>query len=60
MGKLSFINLEIYRLTDGSAWVLGEWLLKRAADNPGGVFTLLLKRFDGDGWRIVHDHTSSR
>ena len=24
----------------------------------GGVFTLVLRRLD-DGWRIVHDHTSS-
>jgi hypothetical protein len=25
---------------------------------PHGLFTLLLRRFDG-AWRIVHDHTSS-
>ena len=25
---------------------------------PGGLFTVVLRRFS-DGWKIVHDHTSS-
>ncbi|MBA3248624.1 MAG: nuclear transport factor 2 family protein, partial [Pyrinomonadaceae bacterium] len=32
--------------------------LTRANDNPRGRFTLLLRR-TAQGWRIVHDHTSS-
>jgi len=34
------------------------WKLEREHDQPHGLFTLLLRRFD-ESWRIVHDHTSS-
>jgi ketosteroid isomerase-like protein len=47
------------RLSSESAWVFGHWELVRAQDHPGGVFTLILRKFP-DGWKIVHDHTSSR
>lgn len=57
MGVLSFSNLEINVLTKDSAFVLGNWELKRANDNPKGAFTLVFRRTK-DGWRIVHDHTS--
>jgi ketosteroid isomerase-like protein len=41
--------------------VTGSWELEVAGQEkrPGGVFTLIWRRF-GDGWKIVHDHTSSR
>ena len=58
MGTLSFSGIEVMILSEHSAWVLGRWELKRAADHPHGVFTLVLRRFPG-GWRIVHDHTSA-
>ena len=58
MGRLEFSELEITNLSDSSAWVLGKWKLLRASDTPGGVFTLILRKFH-DGWKIVHDHTSS-
>lgn len=58
MGTLSFSGLEYYRLGPEAAWVFGRWELERAGDRPGGVFTLLLRKFPG-GWRVVHDHTSS-
>ncbi len=57
MGTLSFSDLEINILSPASAWVFGRWELKRAKDNPKGVFTLILKKFP-EGWRIIHDHTS--
>ena len=57
MGKLSFSKLEVHRLGARAAWVLGHWRLERASGTSGGVFTLILRRFD-TGWRIVHDHTS--
>ena len=73
MGELSFSDLEIHLLPspDGdqssanAAWVFGKWHLKRAGDEPHGVFTLILQRFAAGGhtteggWKIVHDHTSS-
>ncbi len=58
MGTLRFSDLEITLLSPASAWVFGRWELMRAKDRPGGVFTLILEKFP-EGWRIVHDHTSS-
>ncbi len=57
MGRLAFTNLEIRLLSDSSAWVFGHWELFRDKDHPGGVFTLILRKFD-DGWKVIHDHTS--
>jgi hypothetical protein len=59
MGTLSFSELEYYLMPPGAVWVFGRWDLERAGDNPGGVFTIILKKFP-EGWRVVHDHTSSR
>lgn len=58
MGTLTFSDLEYHLPAPGAAWVFGRWELERAGDRPGGVFTLVLKKFP-EGWRIVHDHTSS-
>jgi ketosteroid isomerase-like protein len=58
MGTLAFSDLEIMLLSPDAAGVLGRWSLKRANDQPHGRFTLIFKRLP-EGWRIVHDHTSS-
>lgn len=58
MGTLTFSGLEYHLPAGGAAWVFGRWELERAADRPGGVFTLVLRHFP-EGWKIVHDHTSS-
>jgi ketosteroid isomerase-like protein len=58
MGTLTFAELEITPLSDNAAVVLGRWSLKRASDEPHGRFTLIFRKTP-DGWRIVHDHTSS-
>jgi len=58
MGKLTFSNLEITMLGPKAAFVLGEWRLGRASDQPHGVFTLIFRKFP-EGWRIIHDHTSA-
>jgi beta-aspartyl-peptidase (threonine type) len=58
MGKLTFADLEVEMLGPDSALVRGRWQLRLKASNPGGLFTLILRRFP-EGWRIVHDHTSS-
>jgi ketosteroid isomerase-like protein len=57
MGHLSFSGLEINALAPDAALVVGHWQLKRQSDAPGGVFTLVLKKFP-EGWRIINDHTS--
>jgi uncharacterized protein (TIGR02246 family) len=58
MGRLTFSELEVTMLAPDAAFVLGRWQLERASDRPGGVFTLILRKFP-EGWRIIHDHTSS-
>jgi beta-aspartyl-peptidase (threonine type) len=58
MGQLTFRDLEIEQLGPDSALARGRWQLKRSKDAPGGLFTLIFKRLP-EGWRIVHDHTSS-
>lgn len=63
MGTLTFSDLTTHPLTSDRALVWGRWRLQRAgdatpADGPGGLFTLLFARTP-DGWRVVHDHTSS-
>ena len=58
MGKLSSINMEIKVLSHEYAQVFARWGLVRKEDNPGGLYTLLLQKIDGN-WVIISDHTSS-
>ncbi|MFN2491475.1 MAG: DUF4440 domain-containing protein [Pyrinomonadaceae bacterium] len=58
MGTLTFSDLEIRFVGSDHAIVLGRWHLKRREDEPHGRFTLIL-RSTRQGWRIIHDHTSS-
>jgi beta-aspartyl-peptidase (threonine type) len=58
MGRLTFSELTVDVLAPDGAVVRGRWQLVRSKDRPGGLFTLLFRRFP-EGWRIVHDHTSS-
>jgi ketosteroid isomerase-like protein len=57
MGTLTFSGLEIIMLGRDSALIVGHWQLVRAHDRPGGIFTLVARKFP-EGWRIIHDHTS--
>jgi len=58
MGTLAFTELEIKPLSSFYATAVGRWQLTRAGDTPHGRFTLIFRR-TAEGWRIVHDHTSS-
>lgn len=58
MGKLSFYEMDIELLSEDAALVVGRWRLDRKFDQPHGVFTLVMRKVN-EGWRIVHDHTSS-
>lgn len=58
MGRLAFTELEAQRLGTDFGLVRGKWTLRfEQAEPMWGLFTLVLERL-GDGWRIVHDHTS--
>ena len=58
MGQLAFSDLEFRFLGPDAALVLGKWHLKRDNGDLGGVFSLVWQRFP-DGWKIIHDHTST-
>lgn len=58
MGRLVFSDISISVISNDAALAFGKWELKRNADSPHGLFTLLFRRLDGR-WVIVHDHTSS-
>jgi beta-aspartyl-peptidase (threonine type) len=58
MGRLDFSDLEFRFLGSDGALVLGRWHLARARGDVGGVFSLVWQRFP-EGWRIIHDHTST-
>src|ERR1700678_1282533 len=59
MGKLEFSGLRIEMLGTDAAFVRGSWHLTMPdGKTPHGLFTLVFRRFP-EGWRIVHDHTSS-
>lgn len=59
MGTLNFHKLEVSKLSDEVALVIGNWHLKWT-DKPEskGNFSIVLKKIDGH-WKIVHDHSSS-
>ncbi len=57
MGQLAFSDLEFRHLGPTATLALGRWRLQRAADAPGGNFSLVLQKFD-HRWVISHDHTS--
>jgi ketosteroid isomerase-like protein len=58
MGKLAFSEVSVELLGGGHALVKGRFRLTRKDDAPTGIFTLILRKLP-EGWRIVHDHTSS-
>jgi len=58
MGKLTFSEIQIETLGPESAFVRGRWKVVNSKETLGGQFTLVFKKFP-EGWRIIHDHTSS-
>jgi len=59
MGKLTFKDLDIELLSPTASFVRGQFQLKMSdGQELSGRFTLIFRKFK-DGWKIVHDHTSS-
>jgi ketosteroid isomerase-like protein len=59
MGKLEFSGLRIELLGQEGAFARGAWKLTMPdGKTPHGLFTLVFRKFP-EGWKIVHDHTSS-
>ncbi len=58
MGALTLSDLRIEVLSPDAATVFGRWRLARVSETPTGLFTLVLRKMDGQ-WLIVHDHTTT-
>lgn len=59
MGKLAFQDLDVQMLGSAAAFVRGQFELTLSSGQQlGGRFTLVFRKFK-DGWKIIHDHTSS-
>jgi hypothetical protein len=58
MGKLTFTINKIKSLSSNSAYLIGEYYLKRTIEDSFGYFTLVWIKTNGK-WLIVSDHTSS-
>jgi beta-aspartyl-peptidase (threonine type) len=58
-GELTFTGVEVVPLSERVALVRGRWDLDfPTKPDAGGLFSLVVRRMS-EGWRIVHDHTSS-
>jgi uncharacterized protein (TIGR02246 family) len=57
MGHLDFTFYEFRFIDEKSCLVTGKYRLKRTADEPTGMFTLLIRKIDGK-WLVAYDHTS--
>ena len=58
MGQLQFENVQVEALAYDSALVRGRWVVSDNGQSKGGLFTIVLRK-GSDGWKIIHDHTSS-
>lgn len=58
MGRLTFEVLAIDPVGADGAVVLGNWILTGSPSDGRGVFSLVLERRP-EGWKVIHDHTSS-
>ena len=57
-GELTFKDLKTEVLSEDIAYCLGRYHLEYPDAAREGLFTIILKRFP-QGWRIIHDHSSS-
>jgi beta-aspartyl-peptidase (threonine type) len=58
MGKLEFGEMKFVLLGPNAAFVRGQFHLKMDSSESDGLFTLTFRKF-ADGWKIIHDHTST-
>ena len=59
MGQLEMADIQVELLGPQGGFVRGRWQLTLSnGKQPHGLFTLIFREFP-EGWRIIHDHTSS-
>lgn len=57
MGHLEFRDIQVRMICRDAAHVTGSWHIDREQLDLHGLFSLLLKKIDGQ-WKIVLDHSS--
>lgn len=57
-GTLTFNLLDFDRLAADVFLVIGEYHLKRNVGDADGIFSIVLKKLNGE-WKIIADHSSS-
>lgn len=59
MGTLTFADVSVEIVGPAAAVARGAWRLQMSdGREPHGLFTLLVRKLP-EGWRVVHDHSSS-
>ena len=58
MGKLKFDVLQLSQISGNSYYMVGRYTLKRAEDEPTGIFMLIWKKINGK-WTVIADQTCS-
>ena len=59
MGQLTFSQIEVEMIGKKAAFVRGRFdLVLSDGKKLGGLYTLIFRQFN-DGWKIIHDHSSS-
>jgi len=56
-GTLTFKLLDFDQLVNNVFLVIGEFHLKRTVGDADGMFSIILKRINGE-WKIIADHSS--
>ena len=56
MGTLNFSEVQVKMLGKNYAHIFGKWKLLRKDGDLGGIYTLVLQKFN-NGWKIISDHT---
>ncbi len=60
MGRLAFDEIDLLPLCQDSVAVNGRFILDASdGTRSWGRFTVILRRYEDVGWKIVHDHTST-
>jgi ketosteroid isomerase-like protein len=57
MGTLKFTVIELSKIDQASAFLIGKFHLSRTIGDLQGYFTLVWRKIDGQ-WLIVSDHTT--
>lgn len=56
MGELTYSDIVIDVLNTDAAVVRGTWTVKSEAGTRTGLFTMLVRKFPLEDWKVVHDH----